>query len=163
MPAATAAGGVRVVDDEAAALEAVLEVDLGAFEVHRAAGVDVDLVAVLLDDVVVLAPVVVEGQTVAEAGAAAAADEEPQRIADLALALHEALDLLRRRGRDRDHLGRGRQCLESQLLHRVLPHIQAIAPPGSNQNPSTRPGDLSTNDDKKSGRPGCPSDAIRAN
>jgi len=94
---AAAAGGddVRVVDLKAGALEAFDVVDLGAEDELHADLVDDDRDAVDLEYVVVLLGAV-EGEGVLEAGAAAAADGNPQGLAlGVVLAAEELADLRR--------------------------------------------------------------------
>src|SRR6185436_5390221 len=75
--AAAGGGGVRVLDRKAAAHQVFLVVDLGAFQIPHAHGVDDDLDAVLLEDLVAVRDLV-EDHSVLEAGAAAALDINPE-------------------------------------------------------------------------------------
>src|SRR6266446_2110695 len=70
--------GVRVVDREAGAHQAVDVVDLGAADIRHAEVVDEDLDAFVVDDEVVGPALVVEGHAVLHARAPAAADEDAE-------------------------------------------------------------------------------------
>src|SRR5262245_22632350 len=76
--AAAGALGVRVLDREAGAVEAVDVVDLDPADVLDAHGVDVHLHALRLGDLVAVLLGVFPAQLVAEAGAPAAHDSEPE-------------------------------------------------------------------------------------
>src|SRR5438093_3811986 len=78
MAAGAGVHGVRVVDREAGAHQAVDVVDLRASDVADAEVVDQDLDASVIDDDVVRPPLVVEGHAVLHARAAAAADEDAE-------------------------------------------------------------------------------------
>src|SRR5579883_1088756 len=98
-PAPAAALGVRVRDLEALALEVLDVVDLDPLEVEDALRIDHDVEAVLGEERVVGA-LLVDRETVLEAGAAAALDEDAEGLAlGLLLLGDELADLgLRRRG-----------------------------------------------------------------
>src|SRR3954470_6723556 len=96
---------VRVVDLEAGALEALDVVDDRALDVRQARTIDEQPQAVVLEDLVVVAPAV-EGQGVLEAGAAAAADADAQSGGGHVRALRgqELLDLLGASVGEGDHV-----------------------------------------------------------
>src|SRR5690242_6353846 len=103
--AAAAAGlHVRILDREAGAHHVVLDViDLAAAQVRRAVLVDVDLDAVLLDDVVAFGRLVFPAQLVGHAGAAATDDADAQPPLGLAFLQAEVGDLLGGHLSHRDH------------------------------------------------------------
>ena len=104
--AAAGRNDVRVVDLEAGPLQAFDVVDLGAEDELHADLVDDDGDAVDLEDVVVVLGAV-EGERVLEAGAAAAANRDAQRLAlGVVLAAQQLADLLGRLAGERDRLFR---------------------------------------------------------
>src|SRR5690242_4407574 len=90
--------GVRVVDREAGAHQAVDVVNLRSPDVADAEVVDQDLDPFVLDDHVVGAALVVEGHAVLHARAAAAADEYAQGEGGVVLLGQELLETGRRFG-----------------------------------------------------------------
>src|SRR3712207_2408946 len=94
--AAAATLDVRVVDGEAGAHEAVDVVELAAHDVRDAHGVDEDLDALLVQNLVVVVDLVVEVDRVLEAGASTGPDTDAQREVLLAFLGHKVLDLLGR-------------------------------------------------------------------
>src|SRR5262249_19387324 len=124
MPAPAGGRGIGVLDGEAAAHEVFLVVDLGALEVAEAHGVDDDLHALLLEDLVAVGGLV-EHHAVGEAGATPALHVDAQSaLGDvLLLLLQDALDLGR--------------SVRSQVDHRDSPHRLCGRVPGSPGRPNT--------------------------
>src|SRR5688572_33441941 len=74
---------IRVLDREAAAGNGVDEVDFSALQVPDADRIDVQLDAVRFEHLIPVAAVFLDHETVLEAGAAAALDEDAQAAVDL--------------------------------------------------------------------------------
>src|SRR4029450_11124264 len=134
--AAAGGGGVRVLDREAAAHQVFLVVDLGAFQVPHAHGIDDDLDPVLLEDFVAVRDLV-EDHPVLEPGTATALDINPEAaLGQVGLFLLQyRLDLFRRSGSDIDH---------SRLLLAIL-HINGFEGGlKGRHNPAVEAGELIT-------------------
>src|SRR5829696_1643087 len=98
--------GVRVADGEAAARQAVHEIDFGALQVANADRIDEEPHAVRLDGLVGfgLGLAFLDHQPVLEARAAAALDEYPEAGVELVLLREELGDLLGSRWSHADHV-----------------------------------------------------------
>src|SRR5690606_5564781 len=95
--AAPAGGaGVRVVDHEARALEALLVIHFGAGEILETHRIDHQADALAFDDGIVVGDFFIEREAVLKAGAAATGHEHPEHQARIAFFLDQALHLLRR-------------------------------------------------------------------
>ncbi len=105
--AAAGGGGVRVLDDELGAFEAILVVDLGAHQILQAHGVDQQGDAVFYHLRVVFVHRFVEREAVLKAGATAALHEHAQLQVIVAFLVDQLLDLGRRAVGEQQGGGRG--------------------------------------------------------
>src|SRR5579863_9489124 len=93
--AAARRGGIGIADHELRAFQAFAVVDLGARQVLEAHGVHQQGDALVLHTGVAFFALLVEGEAVLEAGAAAAGDEHAQLEGDVALLLDQLFHLAR--------------------------------------------------------------------
>src|SRR6185503_20470421 len=83
--ASTRGRGIRILDRETATGDGLDKVDLGALEVPDADGIDIQLDAVRLEDLVGVAAVFLDHQPILEARAPSALHEHPQAAVVLLL------------------------------------------------------------------------------
>src|SRR5437867_11980569 len=95
--------GVRILETEAGAVEAVGEVEGHPVEEQVALAIDENAHALLLVDLVLPRGLLLERQLVRHAGAAASHDRDPEAVVEEALLLHDRLDLIGRLVRDVNH------------------------------------------------------------
>src|ERR1700694_273485 len=112
---------VGVVHGEAAAHQAVHEIDLGALDVLRADRVDKQPYATHFTDGVAFFSVVLEAHAIRHARASARLDEDTQPQLRVSLFLQEITQLGDRRVADADQLG--------VLFDHFLSHVRPIIPP----------------------------------
>src|SRR5579871_360861 len=126
MPAAAGRDGVRVVDAETAAHQAIYEVDGRAADVHGAGRVHEQAHAVDLDKRIVLLRTFLESHAVLQTGAAATRHEDAQRVSRDIPCLKQFLDFTRRDWRNRQNWGFGLYLLKLTNFDYVCHGLSAL-------------------------------------